>query len=112
MSRTRWSSISADCAGQIDSVVEPLQRCLARGVMERICRPASVDEKGQIAGATLGLPLSGRRPSQGGILTGEGLAGLFCLDLGKLDDTAFSVSHGCPHRTGLAPIESCPANGS
>jgi uncharacterized Zn finger protein len=35
----RWHSISADCAGSIDSLVELLQGRLSRAVMERICRP-------------------------------------------------------------------------
>ena len=34
----QWASISADCAGGIDSVVELLQGRFAKGVMERICR--------------------------------------------------------------------------
>src|SRR5262249_39072173 len=33
----RWKSIAADCAGQIDSVVELLAGKLAKGVMERLC---------------------------------------------------------------------------
>ena len=35
---TRWSSICADCAGAIDSLVELLQGRFSKGVMERICR--------------------------------------------------------------------------
>ncbi len=35
----RWHSISADCAGSIDSLVELLQGRLSRAVMERICSP-------------------------------------------------------------------------
>ena len=34
----QWRSICADCAGQIDSLVELLQGRLSKGVMERICR--------------------------------------------------------------------------
>jgi uncharacterized Zn finger protein len=37
--RRRWQSISADCAGSIDSLVELLQGRLSRAVMERICSP-------------------------------------------------------------------------
>jgi uncharacterized Zn finger protein len=33
-----WTSICADCAGAIDSLVELLQGHFSRGVMERICR--------------------------------------------------------------------------
>jgi uncharacterized Zn finger protein len=36
-----WHSISADCAGSIDSLVELLQGRLSNAVMERICRPNS-----------------------------------------------------------------------
>ncbi len=36
--RPRWSSISKDCAGAIDSLVELLQGRFSKGVMERICR--------------------------------------------------------------------------
>jgi uncharacterized Zn finger protein len=35
----QWRSISADCAGSIDSLVELLQGRLSNAVMERICRP-------------------------------------------------------------------------
>jgi uncharacterized Zn finger protein len=35
----RWQSISADCAGSIDSLVELLQGRLSKAVMERICAP-------------------------------------------------------------------------
>ena len=35
----QWQSISADCAGSIDSLVELLQGRLSKAVMERICRP-------------------------------------------------------------------------
>ena len=35
----QWRSISADCAGSIDSLVELLQGQLSNAVMERICRP-------------------------------------------------------------------------
>jgi len=34
-----WQSISADCAGSIDTLVELLQGRLSRAVMERICSP-------------------------------------------------------------------------
>jgi len=34
----QWRSICADCAGQIDSLVELLQGRLSKGVMERMCR--------------------------------------------------------------------------
>lgn len=37
--RKLWHSISADCAGSIDSVVELLQGRLSNAVMERICKP-------------------------------------------------------------------------
>jgi uncharacterized Zn finger protein len=37
--RKQWHSISADCAGSIDSLVELLQGRLSNAVMERICRP-------------------------------------------------------------------------
>jgi len=36
--RPRWRSISRDCAGAIDSLVELLQGRFSKGVMERICR--------------------------------------------------------------------------
>jgi uncharacterized Zn finger protein len=38
VSRRRWRSISKDCAGAIDSLVELLQGRFSKGVMERICR--------------------------------------------------------------------------
>ncbi len=37
----QWRSISADCAGSIDSLVELLQGRLSKAVMERICRPST-----------------------------------------------------------------------
>jgi len=37
----QWHSISADCAGSIDSLVELLQGRISNAVMERICRPKS-----------------------------------------------------------------------
>ena len=37
--RKQWQSISADCAGSIDSLVELLQGRLSKAVMERICTP-------------------------------------------------------------------------
>ncbi len=36
--QARWTSICADCAGAIDSLVELLQGRFSRGVMERICQ--------------------------------------------------------------------------
>ncbi|MGO9262518.1 MAG: SWIM zinc finger family protein [Bryobacteraceae bacterium] len=39
VSKARWKSICADCAGAIDSLVELLQGKFSKGVMERICRP-------------------------------------------------------------------------
>lgn len=36
--KRRWSSICADCAGAIDSLVELLQGRFSKGVMERICQ--------------------------------------------------------------------------
>jgi uncharacterized Zn finger protein len=36
--KKQWTSICADCAGGIDSLVELLQGRLSKGVMERICR--------------------------------------------------------------------------
>jgi hypothetical protein len=39
VTRKRWRSISDDCAGSIDSLVELLQGRLSNAVMERICRP-------------------------------------------------------------------------
>jgi uncharacterized Zn finger protein len=38
VSKQRWKSICADCAGAIDSLVELLQGRFSKGVMERICR--------------------------------------------------------------------------
>ena len=35
----QWQSITTDCAGSIDSLVELLQGRLSKAVMERICRP-------------------------------------------------------------------------
>ena len=37
----QWQSISADCAGSIDSLVELLQGRLSKAVMERICTPTT-----------------------------------------------------------------------
>jgi uncharacterized Zn finger protein len=37
----QWQSISSDCAGSIDSLVELLQGRLSKAVMERICRPGT-----------------------------------------------------------------------
>ena len=37
--KQRWQSISADCSGSIDSLVELLQGRLSKAVMERICAP-------------------------------------------------------------------------
>jgi len=37
--RKQWQSISAGCAGSIDSLVELLQGRLSKAVMERICTP-------------------------------------------------------------------------
>jgi uncharacterized Zn finger protein len=37
--RKQWHSISADCTGSIDTLVELLQGRLSNAVMERICRP-------------------------------------------------------------------------
>lgn len=37
----QWQSVSADCAGSIDSLVELLQGRLSKAVMERICRPST-----------------------------------------------------------------------
>ena len=39
--RKQWQSISGDCAGSIDSLVELLQGRLSKAVMERICRPST-----------------------------------------------------------------------
>jgi len=36
--KPRWTSICADCAGAIDSLVELLQGRFSKGVMERICQ--------------------------------------------------------------------------
>jgi uncharacterized Zn finger protein len=36
--KARWTSICADCAGAIDSLVELLQARFSKGVMERICQ--------------------------------------------------------------------------
>jgi len=36
--KTQWTSICADCAGAIDSLVELLQGRFSKGVMERICQ--------------------------------------------------------------------------
>ena len=38
VSKARWKSICADCAGGIDSLVELLRGEFSQGVMERICR--------------------------------------------------------------------------
>jgi uncharacterized Zn finger protein len=38
VTKARWKSICADCAGAIDSLVELLQGRFSKGVMERICR--------------------------------------------------------------------------
>lgn len=38
VSKARWRSICADCAGAIDSLVELLQGRFSKGVMERLCR--------------------------------------------------------------------------
>jgi uncharacterized Zn finger protein len=39
--RKQWQSISGDCAGSIDSLVELLQGRLSKAVMERICTPGT-----------------------------------------------------------------------
>jgi len=39
--KARWTSICADCAGAIDSLVELLQGRFSKGVMERICQQKS-----------------------------------------------------------------------
>jgi uncharacterized Zn finger protein len=39
--KAQWTSIRADCAGAIESLVELLQGRLSQGVMERICRQGS-----------------------------------------------------------------------
>jgi len=41
VSKKRWRSICADCAGGIDSLVELLQGRFSQGVMERLCRQGS-----------------------------------------------------------------------
>jgi len=41
VSKKRWRSICADCAGGIDSLVELLQGRFSQGVMERLCRQES-----------------------------------------------------------------------
>lgn len=41
VAKKQWQSISADCAGSIDSLVELLQGRLSKAVMERICRPGA-----------------------------------------------------------------------
>jgi len=41
VSKKRWQSICADCAGAIDSLVELLQGRFSQGVMERLCRQGS-----------------------------------------------------------------------
>jgi uncharacterized Zn finger protein len=41
VSKKRWQSICADCAGAIDSLVELLQGRFSKGVMERLCQPGS-----------------------------------------------------------------------
>jgi len=38
VSKLRWKSICADCAGAIDSLVELLQGRFSEGVMERVCQ--------------------------------------------------------------------------
>lgn len=38
VTKARWKSLCADCAGAIDSLVELLQGRFSKGVMERICR--------------------------------------------------------------------------
>jgi uncharacterized Zn finger protein len=38
VSKKRWHSICADCAGAIDSLVELLQGRFSKGVMERLCQ--------------------------------------------------------------------------
>ncbi len=39
--KKHWQAIGRGCAGSIDSLVELLQGRLSKGVMERICRPAT-----------------------------------------------------------------------
>jgi uncharacterized Zn finger protein len=41
VSKARWKSICADCAGAIDSLVELLQGRFSQGVMERVCQQRS-----------------------------------------------------------------------
>jgi uncharacterized Zn finger protein len=41
VSKARWKSICADCAGAIDSLVELLQGRFSKGVMERVCQQRS-----------------------------------------------------------------------
>jgi uncharacterized Zn finger protein len=41
VSKKRWHSICADCAGAIDSLVELLQGRFSKGVMERLCQQGS-----------------------------------------------------------------------
>ena len=41
VSKKRWQSICADCAGAIDSLVELLQGRFSKGVMERLCQQGS-----------------------------------------------------------------------
>lgn len=41
LAAARWKALRRDCAGAIDSVVELLQGRFARGVMERLCDPAT-----------------------------------------------------------------------
>ena len=38
VTRAPWKAIRRDCVGTIDSLVELLQGCLAKGVMDRVCR--------------------------------------------------------------------------
>jgi uncharacterized Zn finger protein len=38
VTKVRWRSICADCAGAIDSLIELLQGRFSKGVMERVCR--------------------------------------------------------------------------
>ncbi|MCC6747131.1 MAG: hypothetical protein IT371_05690 [Deltaproteobacteria bacterium] len=39
--KPRWRSLCTDCAGGIDSLVELLQGRFSKGVMERLCQPAT-----------------------------------------------------------------------
>ena len=41
VAKPHWQALGGDCAGSIDSLVELLQGRLSKGVMERICRPAT-----------------------------------------------------------------------